>query len=556
MVHQAPLLALFLPLSLAANCTPSTLQQYLPENAQVAFARAVAADGTFEVPAGDIAYPTSPTKLKALCAVEVNVTLSDNSAYSFGLFLPDDWNNRFLAVGNGGFAGGINWLAMAEGVGYGFASISTDTGHDSIPGDGSWAYQNEVARENWGFRALHGSIEIAKHVVSAYYGGQVQYSYYSGCSTGGRQGLKEVQLFPDDFDGVLAGAPAWWTSHLQTWTIKVAQNNLPITADYHIPPELFPAIDAEVIRQCDPQDGLKDGIISDPDGCNFFPETLLCRGPEDLSNQTAAGCLTAAQIGTLYKIHGDYVDVNQTFVFAGLALSSEAQWSTVLLGSTQPASLGYEYPQFFLDLGPQWNWTNFDYSIVQLADAQNPGDANADDFEKMEAFEKKGGKLLTYHGWSDGFIPTGSASVFYSSVLKALVPKGVDVDGFYRHFFVPGMQHCSGTPENVNAPWYFAGATQAGDVGSSPGSVHSVPGFEDAEHDVLLALMAWVEAGRAPESVVATKWVNDTRLEEGVLRQRPLCMFPKQAKYGGSGDPDEPGNWRCEDPWARGVVEQ
>ena len=449
MLRQTILPAFYLTLSFAFDCTPSAFQQYLPDNAEVAYTRTVAEGGTFEVPAGDIAYPISPSGLQALCAVEVNVTLSSTSAYSFGLFMPDNWNNRFLAVGNGGFAGGINWLDMAAGVGYGFASISTDTGHNSTSGDGSWAYQNEEARGNWGFRALHGSVEIAKQLVSAYYGGDAQWSYYSGCSTGGRQGLKEVQMFPDDFDGVLAGAPAWWTTHLQTWTIKVALNNLPVTADYHIPPELFPAIDAEVIRQCDPQDGLQDSIISDPEGCNFFPETLLC-GP-DVTNQTTAGCLTAPQIGTLYRIHGAYFDVNQTFVLPGLAFSSEAQWSTVLLGSTQPASLGYEYPQYFLDLGPQWNWTDFDYSIVQLADANDPGDANADDFEQMEAFEKKGGKLLTYHGWSDGFIPTGSAEVFYKSVLKALVPKGVDVNSFYRHFFVPGMQHCAGTPENVNA---------------------------------------------------------------------------------------------------------
>ena len=535
--------ALFLPFSYAFDCTPSAFQPHLPKDASVAYARTISEGGTFEVPAGDIAYPTSPTGLPALCAIQVNVS----STYSFGLFLPQEWNNRFLAVGNGGFAGGINWLDMAAGAGYGFATISTDTGHNSTSGDGRWAYQDEEARENWGYRALHGSVEIAKKVVAGYYGSEAEWNYYSGCSTGGRQGLKEVQMFPDDFHGVLAGAPAWWTTHLQTWTVQVAKVNLPTTAEYHIPPSLFPAIDAEVIRQCDPQDGVADGIIMDPAGCNFLPETLLC-GP-DVANQTAAGCLTPAQIGTLYKIYGPWVDVNQTFVFPGLALSSEAQWSTVLLGAAQPASLGYEYPQYFLDLGPQWNWTQFDYSVVQLADAQNPGNANADDFAAMQEFEKKGGKLITYHGWSDGFIPTGSAEYFYKSVLKALVPRGVDIDGFYRHFFVPGMQHCSGTPSNVNAPWYFAGGGQAGSIGSSPGSIHSVPGFEDAEHDALLALMAWTENGTAPDKIVATNWRNDSRVEE-VWKQRPLCAFPKIARYTGEGSVDEAGSWVCAEPWA------
>lgn len=545
MLRQFGLLAL-LPLASGFDCTPTAFGQHLPENAQVKFTRTVAEGGTFEAPIGDIAYPTSPTNLSALCAAEVKVDLS-NTSYSFGIFLPDDWNNRFLAVGNGGFAGGINWLDMAAGVGYGFASISTDTGHNSTSGDGRWAYRNEEARKNWGYRALHGSVDIAKQLVSAYYSQAAEYNYYSGCSTGGRQGLKEVQMFPDDFDGVLAGAPAWWTSHLQTWTVKIGLDNLPVTADYHISPELFPAIQAEVTRQCDPQDGLKDGIIQDPQGCNFFPETLLCGG--NVTNQTATGCLTAAQVGTLYKIYGAYVDVNQTFVFPGLALGSEAQWSTVLLGAPEPASLGYEYPQYFLDLGARWNWTDFDYSVVQLADAKDPGDANADDFAQMSAFEQKGGKLLTYHGWSDAFIPTGSAEVFYKSVLKALVRQGVDVDGFYRHFFVPGMQHCGGTPENVNAPWYFAGGNQASELGASPGSVHSVPGFEDAEHDALLALMAWTENGTAPERIIGTKFVNETDIGQGVLRQRPLCMFPRVARYVGEGNPDEAGSWKCEDPW-------
>ena len=347
-------------------------------------------------------------------------------------------------------------------------------------------------------------------------------------------------MFPDDFDGVLAGAPAWWTTHLQTWTIKLALYNLPVTANYHIPASLFPAIGAEVLKQCDPQDGLVDHIISDPRRCNFNAETLLC-GP-GVTNQTTEGCLTPAQIGTLTKIYSDYFDVNQTFVFPRLELGSEAQW-IVLLGSNKPSTLGYEYPQYFLDLGPDWSFYDFGYSIVELADESDPGMCNADDYD-LSPFQAKGGKVITYHGLSDALIAPGSSTYFYNQVLSTLKPEAVDLDPFFRHYNVPGMQHCASTPPDVNAPWYFAGANQAGALAPA-GGVHSVPGFMDPEHDILMALMEWTEKGREPEQIVATKWRNDTVYDE-VWKQRPICVYPKQAMYDGSGDVDEASSWRCE----------
>lgn len=186
--------------------------------------------------------------------------------------------------------------------------MSTNTGHNGTNHDGRWALNKESVTD-WGYRAMHGSVVVAKEIVAAYYGSKATWNYYSGCSTGGRQGLKEVEMFPEDFDGVLAGAPAWWTSHLQTWTVKMGLYNSPNSSAHHIPTELFSAIGAEVLRQCDPQDGLVDNIISNPQGCDFLPEALLCRA--NVTNQTAAGCLTAPQLGTLYQIWGDYVDTNQ-----------------------------------------------------------------------------------------------------------------------------------------------------------------------------------------------------------------------------------------------------
>jgi len=308
-VNMISVLGLFIPLAVAFRCTPSAFQALLPANATVLLAQTVQNDSTFHVPTDDIAYPVSPTHLRALCAVQINVTSSNSSAYSFGLFLPQEWNERFLAVGNGGFSGGVNWLDMAAGVGYGFAAMSTSTGHNSLSNGSTWALNQPEKRIDFGYRAMHGSVVLAKHIVEKYYRCEPKYNYYSGCSTGGRQGLKEVEMFPEDFDGVLAGAPAWWTSHLQTWTLKVALYNLPNTSAHHIPPTLYPVIGAEVLKQCDPQDGLVDQVISDPVGCDFFPEALLCA--PNVTNQTSARCLTAAQIGTLYHIYNDYVETNQ-----------------------------------------------------------------------------------------------------------------------------------------------------------------------------------------------------------------------------------------------------
>lgn len=320
--------------------------------------------------------------------------------------------------------------------------------------------------------------------------------------------------------------------------MQVAKKNLPVTADYNIPVELFPAIGAEVLKQCDTSDGLRDNIIMNPALCDFEPETLLC-GP-NVTNQTEAGCLTAPQISTLYSIYNDYVDVNQTFVFPHLELGSEAQWP-VLLGSYIPNPLGYEYPQYMLGYGPNWNYSSFDYSVVQDADRTDPGNCSATDYD-LSPFEAKGGKLITYQGYADALIPTGSSIYFYKEVLKTLYPKGVEIDGFFRHFLIPGMQHCAETPPDMNGPWYIAGASQAGTL-YPPGAVHSVPGFEDAQHDVLLALMAWTEKGVAPDQVIATVWENSTIYNE-VLRQRPICPYPKEALYQG-GDEKDPGNWKC-----------
>lgn len=415
---------------------------------------------------------------------------------------------------------------------YGFAAISTDTGHNSTTGDGTWADKQPDKVENWGHLAMHGSVVLGKQITASYYKQNATYSYYSGCSTGGRQGLKEAEYYPEDFDGIVAGAPAWWTSHLQPWTVRIALYNLPTTADYHIPAALFAVLNAEVIKQCDPQDGVVDNIVSDPRGCNFQPSTLLCG-----ANSNATSCFTGPQLDTVYNLFSDYVGKNNKIIFPSFYLSSEGQ--PFLVAGNAPNSLGTQYVQYFLGKGANWNFTDYNDDIITLSDSINPGNATVG-FD-LSRFHAKGGKVLSYHGMSDPLIPTGSLPYYYDHLTRALKPKGIDVDEFFKYFLVPGMGHCSGTTASMKAPWYFAGANQQPVLGPD---VYSVPGFEDKEHDVLKAIMAWVEEGEAPEYIIGTKYVNETSHDQ-VMRQRPICIYPKQAKYTGEGDVNDAANWEC-----------
>lgn len=550
----------------STNCTVDAIQAALPAsgNAVVLNVTSVSAGDSFGQGAADIPYPTDPTNLTSLCAVIVNVTTSAESSFTFGLFLPDGWNERFLAVGNGGFAGGINWMSMADGPSYGFASMSTDTGHSGTFLDMSFALNSDERKADWGWRAMHESVVLAKEIVSAYYGAAPAYSYFTGCSTGGRQAMKEVEMFPEDFDGVMAGCPSWWTTHQQTWQLEVGLINLPENTSHYIHPDTFPWISDQVMAQCDSADGIEDGVIMDPKRCDFYYEAMLCRpgSNNNGSASTAATCLSADQIATLEALHRPLAYGNNTWSYPNFGLGSEVQMPSSFgdVGTNAPSLYGTQYVQYMVVDDPSWSFSDFDgAAIVALADARNPGNASADAFD-LSAFRARGGKLLQYHGYADGLIPTDASVYLYRRILSTMLSLGGaaeeddnNVDEWYRFFLVPGMQHCSGSVGG--APWFFGGSGQAqellGPDSSSGGEegyyvAGTVPGLQDEEHDALLALMRWVERGEAPESLVATKFVNDT-VALGIERQRPICPFPRYAQYGGMGNVSEAGSWGCVD---------
>ena len=522
----------------ALECSPASLSSLLPTDATINFAVPVPENGTFGQGVANLEFPTNATNLPALCAVGINVKSSSTSSYNLGLFLPQVWNVRTMTAGNGGLGGGINWPDMGSFTHYGFAAISTDTGHVSTAIDSTWALNKPESIIDWGYRAMHGSVVLGKQVIEAYYAsggstnttGKIAYNYYASCSTGGRQGLKEVQRFPEDFDGIAVGAPAWWTTHLQTWTEHLGILNLPTTSSSHIPPALFPVYVAEVTRQCDIQDGVKDSIVSDPYGCNFFPEALLCA-----AGANSSACFTPPQLSTLYHIFSDWVETNQTFVFPGLSLGTDP--SSLADVATEPSPLGQQFMENFYLNTTQYDYTGFDFATVQFIENLDTGDATADQYD-LSVYNARGGKILMYHGLGDPLIPTGSSTYYYKQVLASMGTQGVNVDDFYRLFLVPGMGHCAGSP---NAPWYIGGGNQVPYVN---GADYSVPGYMDAEHDVLLAMMQWTEEGVAPDLLIATKYVNDT-VSLGVEKQRPLCVYPEQVKYDGVGDVNAAESWAC-----------
>ncbi|KAL0940503.1 feruloyl esterase b [Colletotrichum truncatum] len=519
---------------LEASCSVAQLSKALPENATILSAEFLPAGGSYGEGAANPAFPLIPTDLPETCVVLVNVTTSETSSYRFGLFLPTTtWNQRYLTVGNGGFSGGINWIDMGAGIRYGFSVASTDMGHNSSMLDITWALGQPEKQLDFGFRATHGTTVLAKQLTESFYASKIKYSYYSGCSTGGRQGLKDAQLYPEDFNGLLVGAPAWWTAHLQTWTAKVGTYNLPQGAANHIDASLYPQIAADVVAQCDSADGVVDGIISAPHQCHLEADRLLC------NDKNTTTCITPEQAQTVRNIHSNYT-IDGEFAFPGLEVGSEGEWFNLLSGP-EPASLGLQYIQNMLLEDPDWPWQNYTDSLVALADEKDPGNVTADDFDGMSRYLTTGGKVLLYHGLADGLIPTGSSTHFYNTMTRVLADAGEVLADSLRLFLIPGLHHCFGT--SVNAPWYIAGPNQAGTTGTS---TFSVPQFTDPKHDALMALMNWVEKGVSVESLIATTWNNSSEPLSGVLRQRPICPYPQSAVLKDAENINKAEAWVCE----------
>lgn len=460
--------------------------------------------------------------MPAFCRVAATLKPTPESNIKIEIWLPEsDWNERFLGTGTGGGAGSINYGALASGLKRGFATTNTDMG--TSPG------ANEAVghTERWadfGYRATHGMTVTGKEITKAYYKKPFHHAYFAGCSTGGQQALMEAQRYPDDYNGILAGAPANNRTHLHTgfvWNYKVT-NEIPGSA--FLPKEKIVMITNAVIKACAGKDGGApgDNFLTDPRACNFDPETLP-KCPDGTDDGT---CLTSAQLTALKKIYAGPVNPKTgERIYTPIPLGSENSGAGLDYQQNpaiSPGALFYQYKWVF---GHDFDYKTFDFDrdqdkmdsiLAPILNANNPD---------LEPLKKRGGKLLMYSGTADPLVPYQDAVTYYERVVKAQGGQTKTSD-FFRFFLIPGMAHCGGGP-GLN------------DCGQNLGMMVT----QDSNHDIMTALIQWVEKGTAPEKIIATAFTDGDSKKE-IRFQRPVYPYPQLPAYV-SGDVNSPDNYKA-----------
>jgi hypothetical protein len=446
----------------------------------------------------------------------------------FAVKLPIQWNGRFYMTGNHGYAGEIDHKAIDVGLRKGFATAGTDMGHDVKKEPGTTGfYHNRQKEIDFCYRATHETAITAKEVVKAYYGKAPAFSYFVGSSTGGRQGLMEAQRYPADFNGILSGMPvmevcmfvqiAWYLTAILT-PDSIGMGPVPVNNKI-MTVEKLPLLEKTVYAKCDGIDGLVDGIIDDPRKCTFDPERdlPLCTGDIEFPE-----CFTAKQVAALKKIYGGPIS-NGKSVCTKLCPGGEAMWANRFIGAGTNRPFEYSL-----------NWDTFKYLFFKKdnPDYEFLRDFNFDtDFPKLDfmrryfevtdpelfPFMNNGGKIIITHAWADPSHPPLVTINYYEEVLDFMGSKAKD---FSRLYMAPGV---------FRVPVEFEGPGGGG------------PGPDN--FDLFGPLVDWVEKGIAPESIVAS------RIADGkVVRTRPLCPYPKLARYTGKGSIDEAVNFVCAEP--------
>jgi feruloyl esterase len=454
----------------------------------------------------------------AFCRVTGTIRPTSDSDIRFELWLPQSgWTGRYESVGNGGFAGSIVYGAMLNPLLGGSAVASTDDGHTG--GGASWALGHPEKIIDYGYRAVHLTAVAGKAITAAFYGSQPKYSYFVGCSKGGQEALMEAQRFADDFDGILGAANAnQWTKLFSSF----AWNEQTIQADRssYLSPSDLDKIGVATKAACDASDGVKDGLIGNPQACRVSSSSLS---------------LSPLQTRTFEALHSGPKDSSGKPVYVGLAYGSEnVSWRASITGPsfddgpsrTSQTMFANGFFSNFVYNDPSWDFRRFDVN-------KSPADAekavgriiNSDSID-LAAFQKHGGKLLQWHGWADSLVTALGTIDYYTRVMAAQETPSRTQD-FYRLFMAPGVDHCGGGP----------GPNQFGQTG----------GNGDADHDMVVALYQWVEKGVAPSRIVATKYV-DNDVSKDVEMTRPLCPYPQTAKYKGSGDSHDAANFVCAAP--------
>ena len=451
----------------------------------------------------------------------------------FELLLPEKWNGKFVMGGGGGFVGSVVNVALSYGaLQSGYATVGTDTGHQGHPLDASWALNNLERIVNFGHQSVHRTAVTAKALIKAYYQQDIARNYFIGCSRGGGQALMEAQRYPEDFDGIVAGAPAYdWTMGIAAVTMQIMQAMYPDPNNLQkalIGPKEQQLIESAYLEKCDALDGIEDGILNDPRDCKFDVETLLCKGKKTDS------CLSKAQLAAVKTIYEGPKD-KQGKLFYGFPFGGETSvggWPRWLTGGLKFQSDVNEF-QGGVDVGdypapvvpavhygfgngimknmiyhdPDWSYANYTFDTFRK-DAKLAGNTLNATNPDLSTFRKRGGKLLMFTGWSDAAITAHGTIGYYEDVLTHDETAANDV----RLFMMPGVEHCFG--------------------GKGPSWVN----FLDV-------MDKWIETGKAPEKIPAY-WLDEKHHPAG---SRLLCAYPQIAQYDGNGDPRDVSSFSCVD---------
>jgi Tannase and feruloyl esterase len=483
----------------------------------------------------EISLTTTPMgipwfQMPASCRVKIIIAPTSDSHIESEVWMPStEWNGRLWSVGNGGLAGSIDEIGMSLALTRGYATSATDTGHKGKDTDGAWALGHPEKITDFGHRAIHETALQAKALVQALLGRKPDFSYFAGGSNGGREALQEAQRYPEDYDGIESGAPAFdgsnnlvsgsWMEH----TMTVSKNSW-------VPPDKLKALEAASIAACDAVDGLKDGLIDDPRRCEPKPESLACKGTETQS------CLTPAQIESVKSLYqGPGGEDPNHFRYYGYEPGGEAGWSEWSLASDPHKSVLYrialEFHRNLVYDNAAWNMNEFDLRHDDVEADRRMGPAYDARDADLSRFAARGGKLILFHGWSDQALQPRLTIDYYQRVQSKA---GADAAAhFVALYMVPGMWHVIGGPGpnafgQLTAP--PASATPANNIGS--------------------ALQAWVEKGQRPGSIIAGKYDNDIKAilvpdQMHAMRTRPLCPYPQVARWKGGGSIEDANNFSC-----------
>jgi feruloyl esterase len=498
------LVAFSSPATVAAASCESLASLTLPHTT-ITLAQTVAA-GEFTPSAAsarDLGAPVDWKQVPAFCRVAATIQPVPDSNIKMEIWLPlpgtaGAWNNEFEADGNGGWTGTINYKYLGAALLRGFAAGMTDTGHEGGSADFALGHPEKVI--DFGYRAVHEMTVKSKAIIEAFYGRAPKRSLWNGCSAGGREGLKEAQMFPADYDGIVAGDPIADFVGRSLGGVWMAQ------AVHHddtslLSPEKHSVLHQAVLNACDAADGVKDGVIENPMLCNFDPAAIICKAGN------SSGCLSAPEVEAAREIYSGVVNsATKEVVFPGLMPGSELGWGTQ--AGARPFNAATDYFKYIVFKNPEWDYKtlNFtgDIALAQKADHDTINATNPD----LKAYFQRGGKILQYHGWSDQQMSAATSPKYYSSVRDTVGDRAL-VEKSYRLFMVPGMGHCGGG-EGIDT------------------------------FDKVGTLQQWLNSGKPPDKIIAS------RAEAGkVVRTRPLCPYPQTAVYNGRGSTDDAENFTC-----------